>query len=526
MEEFDYLIIGCGLAGLSLALKVAENNTFKVALISKSYLFNSNTSKAQGGIACVIDKKNDSFISHIQDTILAGAGLCDENMVTQLVNEAPYCINELIKYGVRFTKKSSQLFDLGLEGGHSYRRILHCEDITGDIIEKTLLRTLKKYNNIIVYEYCFAIDLLLDNSNICRGAYFFNSLKKCCEMFIAKITVLACGGIGGIYSHTSNTNIATGDGIAMAYRAGATISNMEFIQFHPTCLYTTKDAFLISEAIRGEGGVLRLHNGKTFMHKYHKMNDLAPRDIVSRSIYLELRRNHIEFIYLDITKQKKEFIVNRFPNIYKKCLQYGIDITKDFIPVTPAAHFICGGILINHNGRTTIKNLYAIGETACSGIHGANRLASNSLLECIVYSHRISKDSLQFIQKTYQKNNILLPEQNYTVIDKNIKYHKLLLRIKKFTWNNLGICRNMKQLLHSYNQIYTWKKEIKKYLSIYNAVPQNIIEIKNMINIIELITKCSIQRHESRGSYFNIDYPYTKTKFQYNSMINIAEEGT
>ncbi|MDR0915293.1 MAG: L-aspartate oxidase [Endomicrobium sp.] len=528
MEKFDYLIIGSGLAGLSLALKVSQDSNNKIALVSKKTLSHSSTVKAQGGIACVIDSQ-DSFISHIHDTIKTGDGLCNEQVVNKLVVEAPIRINELIQYGVNFTKKDkdTSMFDLGLEGGHSHRRILHCDDMTGLAIETILLNKIKQCNNIKIYEYYFGIDLILDNHNTCIGAYFANTVKNCIEIFISKITVLACGGIGQAYLYTSNPDISTGDGIAMAYRAGANIANMEFIQFHPTCLYINNTSFLISEALRGEGGILKLKNGSTFMHKYHVMKDLAPRDIISRAIDTELKKSNETFVYLDITSKNKDFLIKRFPNIYYKCLQYGIAIEKDYIPVQPVAHFVCGGVIIDENGRTTIQNLYSVGETACSGLHGANRLASNSLLECLVYANRISVDSAQFLKRYYLKNNISFTKQ-YTFnnnsnssIDIN---PELLLKIKSLAWTNLGICRSNKQITYAYNQITIWKNELKNYLRVSNKITQNVLELRNIINIVEMIAKCSTIRKESRGTYFNVDHLHTNSNIQ-NTIINIAEEG-
>lgn len=524
--DFDYLVIGSGLAGLSVALKVSQNN--KVALISKSKISKSNTEIAQGGIACVMDSQ-DSFISHINDTLTAGVGLCNENAVTKLVLEAPFRINDLIQYGVHFTKKKnkySSTFDLGLEGGHSYRRILHCDDITGLTIEKTLLKQIKQNHNIKIYEYYFGIDLILDNYNICRGAYFIDTMNNCIKIIISKITVLACGGIGQAYLYTSNSDVATGDGIAMAYRAGAKIANMEFIQFHPTCFFTADNtSFLISEAVRGEGGILKLKNGDTFMHKYHTMKDLAPRDIVSRAINIELQNSNDEFVYLDITSKNKDFLIKRFPNIYYQCLKHGIAIEKDYIPVKPVAHFLCGGVVIDENGRTTIKNLYSIGETSCSGVHGANRLASNSLLECITYADRIKMDSVSFLKKNYLTSNISLPKQYIINNNSYIQLKlKLLLKIKTLAWTNLGICRSNTKITYAYNKIIIWKKDLNNYLQTDNIITQNILELRNIINIIEMITRCSMLRKESRGAHFNIDYPYTIPNIK-NTVIKIAEEG-
>lgn len=505
MIRSDYLIIGSGIAGLSLALKVAQKAP--VSLITKKKLFDSSTGKAQGGIACVIDK-SDSFEKHIQDTLVSGAGLCDKGKVTKMVSEAPYRLNELINLGVKFTKKENNQdeFDLGLEGGHSERRILHAGDVTGYEIENVLIKNVLKNKNITVFENYTAIDLIINKNNICCGAYVFVNEKNHIEIFQAKITALACGGASKTYLYTSNPDIATGDGIAMAYRAGADIANMEFVQFHPTCLYN-KDAksFLISEAVRGEGAILRLKDGSQFMDKYSSKKELAPRDIVARAIDKELKIRREECVYLDITSKSRNFLMKRFPNIYIKCLEYDIDMAKDLIPVIPSAHFFCGGVRINEYGRTNIKNLYALGETSCSGIHGANRLASNSLLEGIVYADRVYKDSLKFLNEKY--HNVQNSSCKYKTSKNNaLIYMQEWEEIRRTSWNYLGIARSNEKLIKAKKRISILKSEINTFFKSSTITVENI-ELRNIACIANLIVNSAMQRKESRGLHYNIDYP-------------------
>ncbi|MDR3281621.1 MAG: L-aspartate oxidase [Endomicrobium sp.] len=521
----DYLIIGSGIAGLSLALKASKNGT--VSLATKKKIFDSATEKAQGGIACVVDK-SDSFDAHVNDTIISGAGLCNEKMVEKLVAEGPERVRELIEIGVDFTRKSysSSGFDLALEGGHSKRRILHCDDITGNEIERVLIANILKYKNISVYENHIAIDLILDDDKICRGAYFLDNINDCTKIFEAKITVLACGGAGRTYLYTSNPSIATGDGMAMAYRAGADIANMEFVQFHPTCLYTTNMSgfFLVSEAVRGEGAILRLKNGEPFMGKYHTYKELAPRDIVARALYNELKVRDENFVYLDITAKNKDFLKKRFPNIYAKCLECGIDMAKDMIPVIPAAHFFCGGVAVDEHGRTSITNLYAVGETACSGVHGANRLASNSLLEGIVYAERVYKNSLQFLKKEYERFSVdfVRNSTNSLINELDIFGYKKRKEIQKLTWNYLGISRSNERLLQAQREIFFLKSEIEEYFKNLHFTTSEI-ELRNMVFVAEMIVRCAVDRKESRGLHFNTDYLFTSLEAK-NTIINIERK--
>ncbi|MCA6071069.1 MAG: L-aspartate oxidase [Endomicrobium sp.] len=506
MIKSDYLIIGSGIAGLSLALKASKS--VSVSLVTKRKMFDSSTGRAQGGIACVMDKF-DSFEEHIHDTVVSGAGLCDEKMVERMVVEAPERIKELMWFGVKFTKRddSNSRFDLGMEGGHSKRRILHAGDVTGNEIEQVLISNISKHENITVYENCSAIDLILDGNKVCRGAYVFDNENNKIEIFQAKITVLATGGAGKTYLYTSNPDVATGDGVAMAYRAGADISNMEFVQFHPTCLYNSEaKSFLISEAARGEGAVLRLKNGEPFMDKYSSQKELASRDIVARAIDSELKSRRESFVYLDITSKSRDFLMKRFPNIYAKCLEYGMDMAKDMIPVVPAAHFFCGGVAIDEDGKTGVDNLYAVGETACSGVHGANRLASNSLLEGVVYADRVYKDSLQFLKKDFSKIQGSFGKcNNFSGKNPSI-YMQEWEEIRRITWNYLGITRSDGKLLKAKKRIDILKSEIDQY---FNNTPITVdnIELRNIACIADLIVRSAMLRKESRGLHYNTDYP-------------------
>jgi L-aspartate oxidase len=516
MIKSDYLIIGSGIAGLSLALKVAQTST--VSLITKKNLSDSSTQKAQGGIACVIEK-SDSFQDHIQDTLISGAGLCDKEMVTRMVKEAPERLNELIKLGVEFTKKeNSQEFDLGLEGGHRKRRVLHVKDFTGKEIEDCLIANLKN-KNITIFENYTAIDLIINKDNICLGAYVFAGKQNSVEIFQAKVTALACGGASKTYLYTSNPDISTGDGISMAYRAGADIANMEFVQFHPTCLYSDAK-FLISEALRGEGALLRLKDGRQFMGKYSSKKELASRDVVTRAIDNELKEGKENYVCLDITSKSKAFLLNRFPSIYAKCLEYGIDMAKDMIPVTPAAHFFCGGVKIDVNGRTNIKNLYALGETASSGIHGANRLASNSLLEAVVYADRVYKDSLKFLNEEYRD----FPNSSCKYkISKEISfmYTEELEQVRRISWDYLNISRSNENLIKAKEKINALKNEVNASFERSPITLENI-ELRNIVCIADLIVNSALQRKESRGLHYNTDYP-TMLPIAKDTVINIKD---
>jgi L-aspartate oxidase len=442
----DFLVIGSGVAGLSFALRVSAWG--KVAVVTKKEIEESNTKYAQGGIASVWSQE-DSFDAHIQDTLVAGDGLCHPDVVEMVVKNGPDRIRDLVNWGVNFTlwEKDKTKYDLAREGGHSKRRIIHAADLTGEEVEKTLARRVKRNSNITTYENLIAINLIMREGE-CWGAYVLDVKKKVVHTFLAKVTLLATGGAGKVYLYTSNSDVATGDGIAIAYRAGANIANMEFMQFHPTCLYHPEaKSFLISEAVRGEGGILRLRDGKPFMHRYHPQKELASRDIVARAIDNEMKQRGDDCVFLDITHKSPEFIKKKFPNIYKKCRSFGFDMTREPLPVVPAAHYICGGVLTDTDGRTSLKRLYAVGEVTCSGLHGANRLASNSLLEALVFADRASKQAKYVAEK-----EISFPTVSPWDIGHAVDSHEAVMvshnwdEIRRLMWNYVGIVRSNKRL--------------------------------------------------------------------------------
>ncbi|MBQ3942722.1 MAG: L-aspartate oxidase [Elusimicrobia bacterium] len=506
MIKTDYLVIGSGIAGLSFALKACKTND--VALVTKKKLFDSSTGKAQGGVACVTDK-DDTFESHIQDTLIAGDGLCNKEIVEIAVKSAPERIQELISMGMKFAKKdyNSSEFELGLEGGHSKRRILHAGDITGEEIEKVLVANIQKANNVSIYEDHMAIDLIIDENKKCCGAYVYDVKNSKVEIFLAKIVILACGGTGKVFLYTSNPDVATGDGIAMAYRAGANISNMEFIQFHPTCLYNPiAKSFLISEAVRGEGAVLKNQKGEAFMQKYHPLKDLAPRDIVSRAIDTELKKSGDKFVYLDIRHRGEDFIVKRFPNIYEKCLFYGIDMARDMIPVVPAAHYCCGGIAVDKDGQTSIKNLFAIGENACNGLQGANRLASNSLLDGLVFAHYAYKKTQELLPNIKFNDNV----KDFVNESTGNGDPTIMLQhweeVRRLMSNYVGIVRTKERLKMALKRLKIVKKEVENHFRDFK-VSMELLEVKNLVDVAEIIVKSAMARKESRGAHYNSDYP-------------------
>ncbi len=515
---YDFLVIGSGLAGLSFALKVA--NSGKVAVITKTSLNDTNTSYAQGGIAAVTYEP-DNFEKHVRDTLIAGDGLCDPKIVEMVVKEAPGQIEQLIQWGTHFDKESDGKFNLAKEGGHSEFRILHHKDNTGYEIQQALANAVKAHPNIHTFEHFFAIDIITQHhlgklvkryfpGIECYGAYALDLKTNQIHTFLARVTMMATGGVGNIYHTTTNPLIATGDGIAMVYRAKGIVDNMEFVQFHPTSLYNPgeRPSFLITEALRGHGAILKNHKGEDFMLRYDSRGSLAPRDIVARAIDNEMKASGEEYVFLDCRHLDGKDLIDNFPNIYSKCRSLGIDITKDLIPVVPAAHFLCGGINVNEHGCTSIQRLYAAGETAYTGLHGANRLASNSLLEAIVFADRAAKHALANIKNYSIQENIpqwndtgtthpeemVLITQNYKEVQQIFSYYVGIVR------SNLRLKRAMDRLEIIFNE--TEELYAKSKLS------QKLCELRNMINTGYLIIKMAQQRKESRGLHYTTDYPF------------------
>ena len=505
IHESDYLVIGSGISGLLFSLKAAK--TGSVCLVTKSSLEDSATYRAQGGIAAV-SSPTDSIELHVQDTIRVGAGLCHPKVVEAIVRSGPARIQELVQLGVDFCKEAGcDDYELGLEGGHSERRVLHVKDHTGRDIEQALAANVRKESNIELFENHISINLVTKKNRVI-GAYVLNIERGEVERYAAKATILATGGAGRAFLYTTNPDVATGDGIAMAYRAGATIANMEFIQFHPTLLWHPKvRSFLISEALRGEGAVLLGPDGKQFMPSYHKDAELAPRDIVARAIDNELKRTGADYVFLDISFKDENFVRERFPDIYETCMSAGLDITKDPIPVVPAVHYTCGGVWVNTNGQTDLPGLFAIGETACTGFHGANRLASNSLLEGAVLAHNASLAASEHISRIDLSDEITPWDPGEaTDPDELIVVSHLWDEVRRLMTNYVGIVRSNKRLIRARNRIEFINREIANFYWDFKITP-DLIELRNIAQVAELIIRMARMRKESRGTHFNRDYP-------------------
>jgi L-aspartate oxidase len=528
MKIFDYVVVGSGIAGLTFALKAAEKGS--VAIVTKKSRADSNTAWAQGGIACVTSHE-DSIALHVRDTLVAGDGLCNEEVVRSIVSEGPERIAELVALGMNFDERTTpegiRELDLGREGGHSKRRILHAKDATGFEIERTLLAAIAAHPSITVMENHMAVDLITTGKlgyamqDSCVGLYVLDEATGEVETLRTDVTVLATGGCGRVYLYTTNPDIATGDGVAMAWRAGAAISNMEFMQFHPTCLYHPKaKSFLITEAMRGEGGILTDSEGRRFMGKYDERLELAPRDIVARAIDAEMKRTGEPCVFLNISHKPAEFLRERFPTIYETCLGLGIDMTKKAIPVVPAAHYQCGGVKTDLNGETTLRGLFAVGETACTGLHGANRLASNSLLEALVLAHHAEGKA----SRNHHRQNIeiTLPEwrsgkvQN---VDELVVIYHNWDEIRRLMWDYVGIVRTDKRLQRAATRLRNLQNEIQEFYWNFK-VSADLLELRNLATTASLIVDCAISRKESRGLHYTLDYPTRDdTKFLRDTVL-------
>ncbi|MDO4688651.1 MAG: L-aspartate oxidase [Plesiomonas sp.] len=516
----DVLVIGSGAAGLSFALRVAAHS--KVIVLSKGPLAEGATYYAQGGIAAVFDE-TDSIESHVQDTLIAGAGLCDKAAVEFIAQNARDCVQWLIDYGVPFDVEEhdgAQKFHLTREGGHSHRRILHAADATGKAVQTTLVDKTRQHPNIQLYERYNAVDLittakleLTDSTqqpNRVLGAYVWNRELERVETIRAKAVILATGGASKVYQYTTNPDISSGDGIAMAWRAGCRVANMEFNQFHPTCLYHPQARnFLLTEALRGEGAYLRRPDGSRFMPDFDSRAELAPRDIVARAIDHEMKRLGADCMYLDISHKPAEFVQAHFPTIYEKLLTLGLDLTAEPIPIVPAAHYTCGGVMVDQHGRTDVDGLYAIGEVSYTGLHGANRMASNSLLECVVYAWSAAEDLLQWLP--YADVVDTLPawdESQVECSDEKVVIQHNWHELRLFMWDYVGIVRTTKRLERALRRINMLKQEIQEYYAHFR-VSNNLLELRNLVQVAELIVLCALQRKESRGLHYTLDYPQT-----------------
>jgi L-aspartate oxidase len=519
----DVLVIGSGIAGLTFALDAAHAHD--VVVVTKRDADDSATRRAQGGVSAVFSSE-DTFEKHVEDTFAAGAGLCHDVVVDLCVREAPAAIRWLMEIGVEFTKRTDGALDLGREGGHSERRVVHAGDITGAELERVLLERVKAHPRIRLFEWHMGVDLItmskFGGPDRCVGAYVLNEKAGKVEQFLARATVIATGGAGKVYLYTCNPDIATGDGVAMAFRAGAEVANMEFFQFHPTTLYDPRaKSFLISEALRGEGAKLCLVNGEPFMKRHHPMADLAPRDVVARAIDFEMKRTGSDFVLLDITHRPAGFIRERFPSIYAECLRYGIDITTNPMPVVPSAHFMCGGITSDLHGRSSLLGLWAIGESACTGLHGANRLASNSLLEGLVFGRRAANKITQILRDEDKEPLPVIPE--WQVGDARPSGEEVVVahswdEIRRLMWNYVGIVRSDARLRRASRRIALLEEEIREYYWRY-FVTRDLLELRNIQTVSELIIVSAASRRESRGLHYTSDYPDTLTRYARDTVV-------
>lgn len=524
----DFLVIGSGIAGLLYALEAAGHG--KVIIVTKKQADDSNSNKAQGGIASVFDIE-DSFERHIEDTHKAGDYLCHDDVVRMVVENGPAAIEELIALGVEFNRDADQKLDLGREGGHSHNRIVHAKDLTGNAVETVLLQHAENHPNITILQNHLAVNLIMCSSangdRFCGGAYVLNAVSGKVDTFRAKLTLLATGGAGKTYLYTSNPDVADGDGIAMAYRVGASVANLEFVQFHPTCLYNPEAKnFLISEAVRGEGAHLYNQKRERFMFKYDKAGELATRDIVARSIDSELKKSGDDYVLLDISHKDPDFIKDRFPNIYANCLKYGIDMTKEPIPVVPAAHYMCGGVVTDKNGRTDIDRLYAIGEVACTGLHGANRLASNSLLEALVFAKTAAADSTARLHELDICPETDVPDWNDEGTmdnDEQIMITQSWDEIRRMMWNYVGIVRSDRRLERARTRIELFQREIHDHYWKFKVTP-DLVELRNLALVAELIIRCASLRKESRGLHYNLQYPYKSEEYRHDTVLRKDED--
>jgi L-aspartate oxidase len=528
-HDFDFLVLGSGLAGLFFALRVAEHG--RVAIVTKRTAEDSATAWAQGGIAAVLGD-DDSFDDHQHDTLGAGAGLCHDDVVQHVVERAPAMIEALVALGARFDSAApggpaGGGYALGREGGHTRRRILHHRDATGRELERALLERARAHPGIAFFENHLAVDLItarrsgVSGPERCLGAYVLDGGSALVHRFLAPITLLATGGAGKVYLYTSNPDVASGDGVAMAYRAGATVANMEFMQFHPTCLFHPHaKSFLVTEAVRGEGGILRTRAGDAFMGRYHEMADLAPRDVVARAIDAELKRSGAEHVLLDITHRDPAFVRERFPNIYQRCLEFGIDMTRQPIPVVPAAHYTCGGVRTDLRGETDLRNLFAAGEVACTGLHGANRLASNSLLECAVFADAAAGESLKRLGEAPAPEGVPAWQAQWVRdSDEAVMITQNWEEVRRFMWNYVGIVRSDKRLARARHRLRLLQEEINDYYWNFRVTP-DLIELRNLALVASLVIECASWRKESRGLHYNLDHKETDDgRFRVDTLI-------